>query len=107
MTEDLIQQLVEDNFVIRRNGEAEVCHIDYHVEKVTALDGEGLVLETEEYLEATIKWDGCCHITFGDKGYLHLCGVYDIMAHLALIRFLWTDAAKALGIEEAEIVGEE
>ena len=34
--------------------------------------------DAERYVEGSVKWDGCSHVSFGDEnGYLHLCGRAD------------------------------
>lgn len=57
-------------------------------------------LETESYLEGTIKWDGCSHIFWGSEKepdhYLHLCGKSAWMEHCALMQILFEKAATKL-----------
>ena len=43
----------------------------------------------EKYLHGFIKWDSCSHFYFGDEGYLHLCGVYNIKKHCELLEYLY------------------
>jgi hypothetical protein len=63
-------------------------------------DGPG---DFEHYLDFYMKWDGCCHINFGDKGtdgYLHLCSRYAWENHKQLMDELWQWAVKALPMED-------
>jgi len=54
--------------------------------------------EVEFYLECLIKWDSCCHFTFGEgDGYLHLCGVYSLFDHAVLIQHLYETAFELMG----------
>lgn len=56
----------------------------------------------EQYLRATIKWDGCSHFTFGDRngdGYLHLCGPTAYRAHADLVCHLYRRAFELMGRE--------
>lgn len=55
----------------------------------------------EPYMDFSMKWDGCCHVHFGDKdesgnhdGYLHLCGAGDWDKHIRLMRelYIWAEA---------------
>lgn len=47
---------------------------------------------TEEYLEAVVKWDGCCHVWFADDGYVHICGVQAWKHHCALMEWIYKTA---------------
>jgi len=58
-------------------------------------------IDLQLYLQGTIKWDGCSHITFGDEGengittgYMHLCGGYYFKQHCRLMDALFEYAAK-------------
>lgn len=43
--------------------------------------GYDVVGDTELYLEAFMKWDGCNHFWFGNEGYMHLCGDGAVKMH--------------------------
>lgn len=68
------------------------------VEEITswAADGSWTPGEAELYLTFYMKWDGCCHVWFGEEdeggkrdGYLHLCGADSWDKHVALMRWLY------------------
>jgi len=45
-----------------------------------------VVSDTDLYLRAYMKWDGCYHFWFGDNdGYLHLCGNDYIEKHIQVM----------------------
>lgn len=54
--------------------------------------------EKEDYLECSIKWDGCSHFHFGEgdrggrNGYLHICGLESYYEHVRLMEFLYEKA---------------
>jgi hypothetical protein len=50
----------------------------------------------EIYLSATIKWDGCSHVNFGEEGYLHLCGAESWQRHCRLMEWLYKSAIELL-----------
>jgi len=60
--------------------------------------------EEELYLSARIKWDGCCHITFGNidpdtnkqDGYIHMCGIETWKRHVKLMKKIHKFAEKAV-----------
>ena len=55
--------------------------------------------EDETLLRITVKWDGCCHVYYGDidgNGYMHQCGSNDIDKHFALVRFCYMLAQKLM-----------
>lgn len=73
------------------------------VEEITSWAGDGSWApgESELYLKFYMKWDGCCHVWFGEEdeegkqdGYLHLCGADSWDKHIALMRWLykWAEA---------------
>lgn len=72
---------------------------DFKVYEVTAWDLNSTVCEKELYITGTIKWDGCCHITFGgeDKdGYIHLCGKGCFDNHVKVMNALWDICSKRI-----------
>jgi hypothetical protein len=88
-------------------------HISGAIEEVTAWErGESSApVSTELYLTFYMKWDGCCHVTFGERqadnsqdGYLHLCGASCWDKHLTLMRWLYTWAAETIPIQ-ADVAG--
>lgn len=60
--------------------------------------------DLELYLTFVIRWDGCSHITFGERdtatgqqdGYLHLCGEGCWEDHAALMGWLFKWASEVL-----------
>ncbi len=50
----------------------------------------------EVYLRATIKWDGCSHVNFGEGGYLHICGAEAWKHHCRLMEWLYKSACEML-----------
>ena len=65
------------------------------VHEVTSWNTDNSVRETEKYLSATIKWDGCSHVTFGDEdGYIHICGENSWKNHIRVMEAL-LDLAKS------------
>jgi hypothetical protein len=48
------------------------------------------------YLRATIKWDGCSHVYFGEMGYLHICGANAWKNHCQLMEWLYKSACELL-----------
>ncbi len=74
------------------------------VDEITAWDVAGEPAQHEPYLQCMIKWDGCCHFTFGAPrdgggrdGYLHLCGVNDLKNHALLMKALYQLAFQCMG----------
>lgn len=64
--------------IIRVNGSL----ISLNVFKVISWNNvNNEVCETEFYLGASIKWNGCCNINFGDDEYIYLCGKKDFENH--------------------------
>lgn len=66
---------------------------------------DGTVM-VNEYLGCSIKWDGCSHFWFGEKGksenlprdsYLHLCGEESFKKHCAIILELFRICKEKLG----------
>ena len=71
-------------------------------------ESEPPILEQEQYLTCTIKWDACSHFYFGygaeggrddNDGYLHLCGPRAIAAHCELVATLFLLAFQRMGRE--------
>ena len=77
------------------------------VHAVTAWKSDYTPLEFELYLTFYMKWDGCCHITFGERqsekneqdGYLHLCGAHCFENHIWLMAELYRWAERAIPME--------
>ena len=89
--------------------------VKYSVESVGSWDGEtGEPFEPELYLHAHMKWDGCCHVTFGERldehgnrdGYLHLCGHEAWHQHVELMRLLWQFAREDIDMHGDEPWGD-
>jgi len=57
-------------------------------------------LGVDTYLDAMMKWDGCCHVWMGRKveekrdGYLHLCGADCWKNHIKMMEALYKYAEK-------------
>lgn len=75
------------------------------VEAVIAWNPDGAACEFEPYLDFYMKWDGCCHVYFGEKedgrhdGYLHLCGAGSWERHIFLMAELYRWAEKAIPMQ--------
>jgi hypothetical protein len=74
--------------------------IKIEVLEVTSWSTEKEPLDAETYLNALMKWDGCCHVWMGRKkdksrdGYLHLCGVNCWKNHIKMMEALYKYAEK-------------
>lgn len=62
--------------------------------------------EIEEYLNMTVKWDGCSHLYFGDEiedgiynSYHHFCGADSFKKHVRLLHTLYNKAYVYMGRE--------
>ena len=51
----------------------------------------------QEYMNGTIKWDGCSHIY--SAGYWHMCGMSSFAKHVALMKYLHRRAFELMGRE--------
>jgi hypothetical protein len=61
--------------------------VEFNIHEVVSWGENYEVLETEKYLYATMKWDGCHHFWFGEsEGYLHLCGKTYIERHIKVMQ---------------------
>ena len=71
-----------ESWIVFKPLEQECYSLDftvYSVEGWTGDENDETFTETDPDLyellfTATVKWDGCSHVNFGDDGYLHLCG---------------------------------
>lgn len=79
------------------------------IEEITAweCDDAHTPCDSEHYMSFYMKWDGCCHVWFGEKlddkthdGYLHLCGADSWDKHIALMRWLYKWAAAAIPMDK-------
>lgn len=85
-------------------------HINVTVKEVTAWGEDNQPLDADLYCNAYLKWDGCCHVWFGEEdendkqsGYLHLCGVGSWKNHVAMMEWLYKLAETHIGkFTEAE-----
>jgi hypothetical protein len=75
------------------------CWIDIEVSEIYGWvdDGTGeyvVPCRIEGLFTATVKWDGCSHVNFGDDGYLHLCGriYWEALARILPKAFAWAKA---------------
>ena len=72
-------------------------YVDFEVNFIISRDMDDVILEKEKYIRGTIKWDGCSHVNFGDKGddgYLHLCGKQYWVLHNKLMEHIYDVATK-------------
>lgn len=61
-------------------------------------------IEFEEYCSASIKWDGCSHITSGtEETALHLCGRHCFDQYIEVLNALWKMASEKIEAFNAEI----
>ena len=65
-------------------------------------------LETELYCKAYMKWDGCCHVWFGEEAEtnkpndcLHICGVRSWKGHVAMMEALYRFAEENIKLFDA------
>lgn len=72
-TKDLISNNGYCEFQIKLFGDS-VNKMEFEVYEVISweADNSKAPCDTELYLKGAIKWDGCSHLYFGHKGYLHL-----------------------------------
>jgi hypothetical protein len=75
------------------------------VEEVTAWNMDNTAADFALYLTFYMKWDGCCHVWFGEKedgkqdGYLHLCGANCWEKHIFLMAELYRWAERAIPMQ--------
>lgn len=90
-------------------------YVDYEVRALTLFDdGKGPAFKfidkntldpTTDFdrgdvlVKGTIKWDGCSHNNFGDKGYLHGCSRHDLTRFSTLFNRLFDIAIDLIGNE--------
>lgn len=84
--------------------------VNIKVEEITGWGDDG-TYDFDPYLTCLIKWDSCCHFYFGETldetahGYIHMCGVHDLMKHAHVMRELYVWAFQLMGREPSD--GEE
>lgn len=79
-------------------------HVNITLNEVTSWQMDKTVGETEQYLQAYIKWDGCSHVCFGENendsqattGYLHLCGALYWKRHATVMLWLYELASRLI-----------
>ena len=77
--------------------------VSFTIESVIAWDSDTHEpAQFERYATATIKWDSCSHINFGEypghhDGYLHMCGVQYFRNHVRLVGELYELAFRYMG----------
>ena len=83
------------NFIIHVT-EKEDHFINADIFEITSWKLDNTVCEKELYCHVYMKWDGCCHIWFGERnennnsnGYLHLCGVDSWKKHNIMMEALY------------------
>lgn len=85
------------------------CSISGEIEEVTAwkCDDAHSPCEFQNYMGFYMKWDGCCHVWFGEKrgdnthdGYLHLCGADSWSKHISVMRWLYKWAESAIPMQK-------
>lgn len=78
------------------------------VEEITSWEWDEAWIpgDSELYLTFYMKWDGCCHVWFGEEdeggkqnGYIHLCGAESWDRHVALMRWLYKWAETAIPMQ--------
>lgn len=65
--------------------------IDFTVYQTTGWNTDNSIAERERYLSGTLKWDACCHIDFGEEGYLYLSGKGDFKNHCKVMEGIWNE----------------
>lgn len=81
-------------------------YVEGEVHRVTGWDDQRRPVDKELYLRYYMKWDGCCHVWFGERvapagaqdGYLHLCGEDSWKHHTQLMTELFAWAKKTIPI---------
>ena len=84
------------NFIIQVT-ELTDHYLDADVYEVTSWNAEdNTPCDKDKYCKAYMKWDGCCHVWFGEEdetgksdGYMHLCGVDSWKKHILLMEELY------------------
>ena len=83
---------------------------EFKVRSISAWEADGSKTpyedEIEEYLNMTVKWDGCSHLYFGDEvedgiynSYHHFCGADSFKKHVRLLHTLYNKAYVYMGRE--------
>lgn len=75
--------------------------VEGEIKKVVAWEAEDMEpAEFEPYLQFYLKWDGCCHLWFGDEekrdGYLHLCDRRGWERHCQMMTELYEWSVKVI-----------
>lgn len=86
----LLDKKDEARFIVNVNDYG-THYVGFQVDEVHSWSRKGEVLDSEHYLEGSIKWDTCCHFFFGEKdnaGYIHMCGITSFYDHIALLKSL-------------------
>lgn len=90
-----------------------ISQVDFTVYEIASsnLDNTFDDTDLERHLKCSIKWDSCCHFWFGERdieserttdGYLHICGVHGIIAHIKIMEFLYKKAFELMDREPLE-----
>lgn len=61
--------------------------------------------DVEQYLKASLRWDGCMNLWWGDEGYYHYCSVDELKQHCALVQALPLLAAQHIGMYDKDMAG--
>lgn len=85
-------------------------YIDGTVEEIQVWEGdaEHTPAQFDPYLAFYMKFDGCCHVWFGEEvdgkrdGYLHMCGARTWKKHILLMQYLYKWAAATIPMCEGE-----
>ena len=103
----------QDEYRITFNVEEIVSHGISYLNDPFRIDGP---CEFEQYIHASIKWDGCSHVHYGNEfepkpgttkynGYHHLCGAGEWIKHIMLMKLLWDYAREHLYSFDIENAG--
>ncbi|MCP4128983.1 MAG: hypothetical protein GY753_18280 [Gammaproteobacteria bacterium] len=71
-------------------------HISFKLYEVTSWKYNSVHV-VGQYLEGSIKWDGCSHIKFRDEGYIHLCGLHYWKQHNDVMKWLYQTVSGMIG----------
>lgn len=68
--------------------------VNFRLMEISAWDTEGKPMlgdprYFEQYMTGMIKFDGCSHLTMGDAGYMHLCGVRSWKRHCIIMEMVY------------------
>lgn len=94
--------------IVSRKPEYKEVFCDFVVKRIVSWELSDIKepYETEDYMEAQIKWDSCSHLRFGEIGrdgnrdaYFHFCGAQAFKNHVRLLNVLYNRAFQEMDRE--------